>query len=237
MLLSVLMALLFISATNQLENKVQPSWLENSKAKMAKALLEKYGDAQKDRIVTGLKQVADFWRLEDGDAAVFEEFVEKNFAGDQKSIDVMFTRFQDNLEQLDGHMLEILLKFRWQTDLDLGPIQPFDELFAAYSPSDHVQDDFFKNKLAFVVLLNFPLTTLDQRLNDGANWSRRQWAEARLAQRFGERVPADVNRTISEASALADQYIAQYNIWMHHLLDKDGNRYSRRACVYFHTGI
>lgn len=224
MLLSVLMALLFISATNQLENKVQPSWLENSKAKMAKALLEKYGDAQKDRIVTGLKQVADFWRLEDGDAAVFEEFVEKNFAGDQKSIDVMFTRFQDNLEQLDGHMLEILLKFRWQTDLDLGPIQPFDELFAAYSPSDHVQDDFFKNKLAFVVLLNFPLTTLDQRLNDGANWSRRQWAEARLAQRFGERVPADVNRTISEASALADQYIAQYNIWMHHLLDKDGNR-------------
>jgi len=223
-LLAIFVILLFISSVVQADDNKNLSWLDGSKAKMEKVLTEKYGNDQTPRITTGLKQVADFWRAEDGDASVFEAFVEKHFSGDQQALDIMFNRFQDNLEKLDGHMLEILLKFRWQSDLDIGPIEGFDEIFASYSPSDHLADDFFKNKLAFVVLLNFPLTTLDQRLAEGENWTRRQWAEARLAQRFGERVPADVNQAISEASAVADQYIAQYNIWMHHLLDNEGKR-------------
>ena len=51
--------------------------------------------------------------------------------------------------------------------LDLGPVLPFDQTFAGYDPSAHVLDDFFENKMAFTVLLNFPLTTLDARLKDG----------------------------------------------------------------------
>jgi hypothetical protein len=73
-------------------------------------------------------------------------------------------------------------------------------------------------------LLNFPLTTLDQRLTDGATWTRRQWAEARLAQGFSKRIPAEVNQAIAEAGAEADQYISEYNIWMHHVLDEKGKR-------------
>jgi hypothetical protein len=61
-------------------------------------------------------------------------------------------------------------------------------------------------------------------LSDGKNWTRRQWAEARLAQRFSRRVPAEVSQEITKANAVADQYIAGYNIWMHHLVDDDGNR-------------
>ncbi|HWW60767.1 MAG TPA: hypothetical protein VN181_05305, partial [Thermoanaerobaculia bacterium] len=95
---------------------------------------------------------------------------------------------------------------------------------AAYDPSAHVNDDFFENKLAFVVLLNFPLTTLEQRVTEGEKWSRRQWAEAYLALRFSKRIPSDVNLAVSKASADASQYVATYNIWMHHLLDDKGNR-------------
>ncbi len=85
-------------------------------------------------------------------------------------------------------------------------------------------DDFFKNKLAFVVLLNFPLTTLEQKLTEGDKWSRRQWAETRLAQRFSKRVPAEVNLELGRAYADTSKYIAEYNIWMHHLVDEKGNR-------------
>ncbi|MFQ6113776.1 MAG: hypothetical protein ACE5NG_06755, partial [bacterium] len=169
-------------------------------------------------------QVARFWRSEDGEAADFESFIRTHFAGDQATLDAMFNRFEHLLEQLDGHMNEITLDFRRQSDLDLGPILPFDEIFAGYDPSAHMVDDFFKNKLAFVVLLNFPLTTLEERLTAGEKWTRRQWAEARLAQRFESRIPAEVNLAIAQASAEADQYIAEYNIWMHHLLDDDGQR-------------
>jgi hypothetical protein len=198
--------------------------MKSSMAKMESELVARYGDAQKPRILRGLHQVEEFWRADDGDAATFEDFVRTNFAGDQATLDTMFNRFERLIEQLGGHMHEINREFRQQMDLDAGPVLPFDEVFAGYDPSAHVIDDFFQNKLAFTVLLNFPLTTLDQRLQEGKTWSRRQWAEARLAQRFSKRVPADVNLAIAQAGAEAESYISQYNIYMGHLLTNDGQR-------------
>jgi len=206
------------------QTTVSPSWINDSTAKLQKELTARYGAQQGERTNRGLHQVSEFWRAADGDAATFEEFVRINFAGDQATLDTMFNRFQSMLEQLDGHMHEITREFNQQSDLDLGPVLPFDETFAGYDPSAHVLDDFFNNKLAFTVLLNFPLTTLDQRLKDGPTWSRRQWAEARLAQRFDKRIPADVNLAIAQAGAESAQYVSQYNIWMYHLLDPQGQR-------------
>jgi len=203
---------------------VAPSWMNDSSAKLQNELTAKYGAQQQPRLERGLRQVTEFWRADDGDSAVFEDFVRTNFAGDQATLDTTFSRFQSLLEQLDGHMHEINRSFNQQTDLDLGPVLPFDETFAGYDPSAHVLDDFFNNKLAFTVLLNFPLTTLDERLKEGPTWTRRQWAEVRLAQRFDKRIPADVNLAISQAAAQAAQYIAQYNIWMYHLVDAQGTR-------------
>ncbi|MGA8066065.1 MAG: hypothetical protein WCA47_01940 [Terriglobales bacterium] len=203
---------------------LQPGWMKDTAAKLQRELVVKYGDHQRMRAERGLRQVAEFWRAEDGDAAAFEAFVAANFAGDQATLDTMFDRFQRLLEQIDGHMHEISREFNQQSDLDLGPVLPFDELFAGYDPSAHVIDDFFQNKLAFTVLLNFPLATLDECLKDGGAWSRRQWAEVRLAQRFGKRIPSNVNLAIAQAGAEAAQYVSEYNIWMYHLLDPQGQR-------------
>lgn len=199
-------------------------WMKSTTEKMENELTAKYGQAQRPRVERGVHQVAEFWRAEDGDAAVFEDFVRNNFAGDQASLDTMFNRFQRLLEELSGHMHEINREFRQQADLDGGPVLPYDEVFAGYDPSAHVVDDFFDNKLAFVVLLNFPLTTLDERLTQGPAWSRRQWAEVRLAQGFSKRIPAAVNLEVARAGSEADSYISQYNIWMFHLVDAQGQR-------------
>lgn len=200
------------------------SWMKDSQVALEKELLTMYGETQHVRITQGLNQIATFWRPEDGDATAFREFVRANFAGSQPALDVMFDRYEYLLEQLNGHMAEIGMAFRRQSELDLGPIYPFDELFAAYSPSAHVTDDFFANKLAFAVLLNFPITTLDERLTHSSQWSRREWAGVRLAQQFSKRIPAEVNQAVAEAGAIADKYIAAYNIYMHHLVDAKGNR-------------
>src|SRR5713226_8069693 len=204
--------------------EVTPSWVKDSVAKLEKELVAKYGESQHARLQRGLQQVAEFWRADDGDVATFEDFVRANFAGEQVTLDTMFNRLESLLEQLGGHMHEINREFRQQSDLDLGPVLPFDEIIGGYDPSAHVLDDCFQNKLAFVVLLNFPLTTLDQRLQNGPSWTRRQWAEARLTQGFSKRIPADVNLGIAQAEAQAGQYIAEYNIWMYHLLDSQGQR-------------
>ncbi|HUP61091.1 MAG TPA: hypothetical protein VNA69_11790 [Thermoanaerobaculia bacterium] len=187
-------------------------------------LVSKYGEGQRARIQRGMKQVAQFWRADDGDAAAFEDLVRTHFAGDQATLDALFNRMQFVLESLGGHMSEISRDMRWQSDLDVGPVLPFDEIMAAYDPSAHVNDDFFKSKLAFVVLLNFPLTTLEQRLTVGEKWTRREWAEAILGLNYSKRIPSDVNQEVSRAAADASQYVATYNIWMHHLLDAKGNR-------------
>ena len=222
-----LVSILFLTlslGTQMIAQKIPLAWMIDSQAKLKKELTIRYSESQETRIQQGLNQVADFWCTEDGDEAAFEDFVRTNFAGDQATLDVMFNRFENMLEQLNGHMNEIGLAFRQQSELDLGPIYSFDEIFAAYSPNAHITDDFFKNKLAFIVLLNFPLTTLNERLTNGEQWSRRQWAEVRLGQRFSKRIPAEVNQAIAEAASITDQYISEYNIYMHHLIDAKGNR-------------
>lgn len=199
-------------------------WARSAREKAEKQLAARFGETERSRVRQGLAQVTSLWRAADGDAAAFERFVLEQYAGTKAARDTMFERFQRLLEKLDGHLGEIGREFRTQADLDLGPVQPYDEIFAGYDPGAHLADDFFANKLAFVVLLNFPLSRLDQRLAEGATWTRRQWAETRLAQRFSRRIPATAQLAIAEARAEADQYIADYNIYMHNLVDASGNR-------------
>jgi hypothetical protein len=215
-------------ATSTMDNRPpaipEIDWMPGSQTKLELKLVAQYGEVQRARLQRGLGQAAQFWRTEDGDAAAFEEFVISHFAGDAATLDVVFHRYESLLEQLDGHMHEINREFRQQLDLDRGPILPLDEAFGGYDPAAHVMDDFFENKLAFTALLNFPLTTLEERLAEGCRWSRRQWAEARLADRFSRRVPAEVNLGLAKSDAEAGRYISEYNIWMYHLLDAGQER-------------
>ena len=201
-----------------------PAGLESAAQRSIAALVAAHGEAARPRAERGVRQVAKLWREEDGDAAAFQAFVQQHFAPDEARRDAMFRRLDGLHEQMDGSLLGMLLAFRWQTDLDLGPVEPYDELFAGYDPFAHVNDDFFANKIAFVVLLNFPLATLDEKLRDGPNWTPQQWAEARLADRYAKRIPAAVSQQIASAYSAADSYIASYNIWTHHLLDERGER-------------
>jgi hypothetical protein len=198
--------------------------LAPSIAKLEAELTSAHGEAIRERLRRGMRQVAAFWRADDGDAAAFEEVVRTHFAADRDVRDQMFDRLQGVFEQLDGLMLEAVRELRMHGDVDRGPILPFDQILIGYNPAAHLSDDFFANRLAFVVLLTFPLTTLDERIEHGGRWSRREWAEVRLAQRFSRRVPADVTLAMNRATAEANSYIAQYNIWMHHVLDDEGRR-------------
>lgn len=198
--------------------------LSDANRALVDELAARYGAGQRPAIERGVRQVAGFWRSEDGDAATMAQFVRDNYAGETAERDALFDRMELVLESIAGHTNEMARDMRRQSDLDLGPIYRFDETLAGYDPGAHVLDDFFANKLAFTVLLNFPLTTLEERLTDGPRWSRRHWAEARLAQRFGKRIPAEVNLAIADAAGKSAQYIAGYNVWMYHLVDGKGRR-------------
>jgi len=202
----------------------RPAWLAASVRTLAQSLTARHGEGERSHIAAGLAQVADNWRAEDGGPDDFAAFAETYYAPAGPQSDALFERLESALESLDGHTLEISRDWRRQSELELGPAYAFDELMAAYAPGAHFLEDSYRNKLAFVVLLNFPLTTLEQRRTEGAAWTRRQWAEARLVDRFAKRIPAEVNQAYAEASAEAETYVAGYNLWAHHLLDARGGR-------------
>jgi hypothetical protein len=187
-------------------------------------MVARHGVGQRQRIERGIDQVAALWGRDDGSDETLLAFARENFISDQRLLDGTFARLQHTLEQVDGHLNEIGREMRYASKVDVGPVLPVETLLASMDPHAHIEEDLFSSKVAFVVLLNFPLTSLDDRTRDGKNWSRRQWAEARLALRFSRRIPAAVKQGIRKASAAGDAYIAAYNIWMHHLVDEKGRR-------------
>jgi hypothetical protein len=191
---------------------------------LAAALVQKHGEQSRVRAERGAKQVAAYWRAEDGDAAALRAFVEESFVSDPQQLDALLQRFSLALEQVSGHMLEIGRALQSWSQLELGPQMEVDQLFAALDLSAHLSEDFFTSKLAFVALLNFPLPDLEEMVASGRSWSRKQWAQARLTRGFALRPSGAALQAVAKASAAAEAYIAGYNIWMHHVLSPEGKR-------------
>ena len=189
------------------------------------ALLEKYGDSQKFRIDRGVDQVAALWKEEDGCTTAFTDFCVQYFIGTPEALDANLKRLETNFEVLSGHFLKMMQDLMRPVQLELGEILPIDTIFAQYSPWAHLDEDFFTNKIAFIIRLNFPEYSLEEKTELGPKWSRKEWAHARAGGWFSSRVPADVIQKYSQFSAEAESYIANYNIFMGKLVDKDKKTY------------
>jgi hypothetical protein len=183
------------------------------------AALAASDDPDRARLERGTRQVAAAWRAEDGTIAEEKKLIADEFVPSGPALDGLFKRFEESFEQLDGHFNEIQRALQRRSELDLGPVTSLDKRLAELDPAAHLTDDLFASKIAMVALLNFPLTTLKERLDEGDKWTRRQWAETRLAQRFERRVPAAVQARLQATGAAAKLYVAEYNIFMHHVID------------------
>ncbi|MGM0496966.1 MAG: hypothetical protein ACQESJ_03550, partial [Bacteroidota bacterium] len=126
---------------------------------------------------------------------------------------------------LYGNFHQIAVKLKEPIHLDRGSVHEIDRMFAEYDASSHMKQDFFKNKIAFYTLLNFPHYSLDKKNELGKDWSSEQWAYARMGDVYGSRVPSDLVQKRSETLTKADSYISEYNIFMGNLVDKEKNTY------------
>jgi len=104
----------------------------------------------------------------------------------------------------------------------MGNMMPVDLLFGGFSPFAHLNEDMFDNKIAFVVLLNFRTFTLEEKNRYGANWTRTQWAHARMGERFTSRVPSELQQEFSRVFTVVDAWRTDYNFYMGQLRTSDG---------------
>ena len=185
-------------------------------------LVEMHGPDHADRIMRGVSQAASLWRESDGNNTEFETFCLGSFIGNQQELTEVFDRLAHNFEHLFGYMNRISLEINRQIHEDRGPIHRIDQLFGAYSPSAHVQDDLYNNKIAFLVALNFPHYTLEEKNALGGAWDDKQWGFARLGDYFTARVPPRLLQEYNQASSDARMYISEYNIYAGKLKNQDG---------------
>ena len=207
--------------------------------KTVKALCEKYVGIEgiKDRISRGVEQAAALWKEADGTAAEFEAFCMENFVADPDARARMAAQLEQNFESLWGCFNKMNVDLNLPIHVDGPEPTPLDELFGAYSPSAHFNDDMFQQKIAFIVVLNFPFYTLEEKNTLGKDWSREEWAYARLGDVFTARVPADVQQALSAQLSAADNYISNYNIQMGHLLNDKGERLFPELSLITHWGL
>ena len=172
----------------------------------------------------GVKHAASLWREEDGTIFDFSNFVKNNYIADPEKRKAVFRKVSGYFESLFGNYNEITLDLKKNLDEATGDIDDIDRMFGTFSVSSHLSDDFYANKIAFFVALNFPYYTLGEKEKLGPGWNRDEWAMARLGDYFVSRVPAQLNQALNTATGNAEMYIAEYNICMGHLRTEDGRQ-------------
>ena len=172
----------------------------------------------------GASQVAALWQTEDGTAEEFVQFVKDNYAASPEARRELFDKLSTAYEVLLGTQNQVAIELSLPTILAGPEPTNIDYIMSAFNPYSHLWNDLYENKVAFITILNFPNFTLQEKNEIGGNWSREQWAYARMGDMFTSRVPAALNKETAQANADAENYIASYNIMMGHLLDKKGNK-------------
>ena len=195
---------------------------KNTIDKVISQLKEQHGEAHAFRIERGVQRAADLWRTSDGTTSDFEQFCMDNFIADEQELDLVFDRMAYNFEHLFGYLGRISLELNRQIHEDRGPIHRIDQIFGAYSPGAHVQDDLFNNKIAFIIVLNFPQYSLDEKNELGADWDGRQWGFARLGDYFSARIPAHILQENNAIYSHGRLYVSEYNIFAGKLLNDQG---------------
>ena len=185
-------------------------------------LSTKNPDADKALIEKGVRQVAKLWKAEDGSPEEFSRFCMDNFIADPREKEQIFLKISGYLEVINGNFNQMTLGLRRNTDEATGPLLPIDEVFSAYNPSSHFDDDFYANKLAFTIALNFPKKSLDEK--EALGTDRLAWAYSRLGDLFTKRIPANLQQAYSQSLSDADVYISKYNIYAGHLLNEKGEK-------------
>ncbi|MGQ1910059.1 hypothetical protein ACT3CE_09750 [Marinifilum sp. RC60d5] len=173
----------------------------------------------------GVKHAALLWRESDGSEEDFKTFCSKNYITTKAEKELVFEKISRNIEIITGNFNKITLNLLEPVHLNTFKQHPIDNAFGAYSVDSHWMNDFYQNKIAFTIALNFPSFSLEEKEANAKNWTRQQWAYARLGDYFTARVPAELLQAAGRAAAGSDVYIMDYNIYVGHLTDANGKRF------------
>ena len=188
------------------------------------AIAEAYPDADYALIARGVEQVAALWNESDGSESDFQSLVINSYVGTSKERKLLYDRLAYIVEQCSQSADVLNNTLQEPTTLvDKGEPTSIDWIISGYTPMSHFAEDMFANKIAHICVLNFPHYSLEEKNTLGGQWTRQEWAYARLGDMFHTRVPGSIMAAYSQTLSQAENYIAGYNIMMHCLRTEQGD--------------
>lgn len=188
-------------------------------------VLASHSEADSSMVARGAAQVAALWRESDGAEEDYLALITNSYASTDEAKKQLYDRMAFILEQC-GQSADMLNNTLQEPTTLLGKGDPtqVDWIISGYSPMAHFAEDMFANKIAHICVLNFPHYTLEEKNTLGKEWTRQEWAYARLGDVFSSRVPGNMVANYSQALSEAENYIAGYNIMMHCLRNEQGEQ-------------
>jgi hypothetical protein len=181
-----------------------------------------------ERAKTGVHRVATRWQESDGDSATFKKFCEESFVKSDEDRTRLLNRYESAMGSIGGHLYEITRHLRRWTDLRGDEMPSVDNVMAMFDPCPDLSDQFYKQKIAFIALLNFTRPDLATMLEDGHNWSTDEWAEARIGRTFGPRIPAEVNDRARELKHEANMFVSEFHVPVGCMVDSNGKLWFKK---------
>lgn len=182
----------------------------------------------------GVRQAARMWQADSLPAADFAAFCLQNWIARDSDKEQVLIRAADHLNNhryfgAAGSATDYYYRHT-------GKKMAIDNMFDKSLPRLSLTPAYYKNKIPYYIALNFPQYTLEEKESLGRNWDMKEWAYARMGDRFTSPANKGRNNTQGHSNVSgtndkdpllklsASKYIADYNIYMGHVLDPKGKK-------------
>jgi hypothetical protein len=195
--------------------------------KTIKNTMRALGAQEKNRDAVAIEQcvrvVAARWIESDGTEADFHAFCLKHYVGAPIAKTQLLQKIQEKIEKIFGLSLSLYWSNAWSVMMQTGPLEPIDNIFSEMDPNAHILEDFYRSKLALVILLNFPLLSLDEKRKLTTTVvDRARLAQCRLAELCQYRILFEVRALESSAVSQTFQYLGHLMFDLDRVVTNEG---------------
>lgn len=186
-------------------------------------------------VAKGVRQAARMWQADSLPAEDFAAFCLQNWItqdGDKEQVLLRAAGHLNNHRYFGAAGSTTDYYYR-----HTGKKMAIDNMFDKSLPRLSLTPAYYKNKIPYYMALNFPQYTLAEKETLGKQWTMKEWAYARMGDRFTSPASRSGRNNApgrSDASGendkdplrklSASKYIADYNIYMGHVLDSKGKK-------------
>ena len=190
------------------------------------ALEQKFG--KNDRIARGVNGLALHWNAETGTDEEFYEFAVSNFVEDS-GLRELAVKLSQKFQFISGHLLMINRELSFPISVNTGKLTNLDRYFNNFHVAFDTQQEYYRSKVAHVVLLNFGYYTEAEKQANKSKWSLDEWGYAKLGDmfyKFKEEIKTPAGRLDENIMKVIpgdnEMYVNESTVVLNSLTDKKG---------------